>query len=125
MSKRRRFTKLTRRQRLFVEALNRGAPSATAAARIAGYSERGIRYAASRLMHHPKIRALPRPSTRELLANPKTAFRTALRLMKLHGIGPRMPPQERKVEHRSSAIEELHQLTRELRIDPQKLIGGN
>jgi phage terminase small subunit len=109
MAKRRRFTKLTRRQRLFVEAMNHGAPSATQAARQAGYSERGIRYAASRLRAHPKIRKLLRPTTKELLANPKTAFKTALRLVKLQGMMPR------QVETgRGNVIEEYRRLQREL-----------
>jgi phage terminase small subunit len=112
----RRFTKPTRRQQLFVEAMNSGAASPTAAARTAGYPY--AKQAAYRLMHHPKIRACLRPTTKERLANPRTAFKMALRVLKLHGIGPRMPRQERKVEtiteYRGDARQELARLQREI-----------
>jgi phage terminase small subunit len=96
MAKRR----LTVRQQAFINAMNRGAPNATAAARAAGYSAKGISYAASRLRAHPKIKPKLRP--------PQINLRWAMQVMKqAYGTPPKPKPTR-------DARQELNRLEREL-----------
>jgi phage terminase small subunit len=106
MAKKRKFTKLTRRQATFVAMLNRGS-SQSAAARAAGYAN--PRQEAYRLIRLPKIK--------RLIRRPKPNIKRAVQVLKRVYSAPPAPKID--TEYRGNARAELARLHREV----ARLIG--